>query len=81
MGDLIGACNSSHSGKGLISKGAGLTFLSGLRFRSTGGGSQSTTGTGLRGGVLGLDRKPMWAGGGTCMPKEEKSNVPGVMGT
>lgn len=25
MGDLIGACNSSHSGKGLISKGAGLT--------------------------------------------------------
>lgn len=25
MGDLTGACNSSHSGKGFISKGAGLT--------------------------------------------------------
>jgi hypothetical protein len=24
IGDLTGACNSSHSGKGFISKGAGL---------------------------------------------------------
>lgn len=59
MGDLTGACNSSHSGKGFISKGAGLAFLSGLRFLSTGGGSQSATGTGLLGGVFGLDLKPM----------------------
>lgn len=58
-----------------------LPFLSGFRFLSTGGGSQSATGTGLLGGVFGLDLKPIWAGGGTCIPNEEKSNVPGVMGT
>lgn len=34
-------------------------FLSGLRFLSTGGGSQSATGTGLLGGVFGLDLKPI----------------------
>lgn len=27
MGDLTGACNSSHSGKGFISKGAGLAEI------------------------------------------------------
>lgn len=27
MGDLTGACNSSHSGKGFISKGAGLAGI------------------------------------------------------
>lgn len=57
-----------------------LPLRSGLRFLSTGGGWQSVR-IGLRGGVLGLERKPMWAGGGTCFPREENSMVLGVMGT
>lgn len=53
---------------------------SGLRLRSTGGGWHSPN-IGLRGGVCGLERNPMWAGGGTCFPSEENSMVLGVMGT
>lgn len=56
-------------------------FLSGLRFRSTGGGSHFSAGTDRLGGVFGLDLKPMWEGGGTCFPNNGKSNVPGVIGT
>lgn len=59
----------------------GSPLRSGLRLRSTGGGWHSVMCIALRGGVLGLERKPMWAGGGTCFPREENSTVPGVMGT
>lgn len=62
-------------------KPQGSPLRSGLRLRSTGGGWHSVMCIGLRGGVLGLERKPMWAGGGTCFPREENSTVPGVMGT
>lgn len=60
----------------------------GFRLRWIGGGMASTSAPpvvflrsgGVRGetGVKGELRKPMWAGGGTCLPRDAKSPVAGV---